>query len=1277
MATSLTLNIRDIPYTWVTGTNYSFNIDKGLVQEIGGQRFLSDTQTNILSIVTPSNTPYIESVVPANNSTDIALPLIQLNFDRFVFENTGSFYLYKETTGADELILTLPIEDSKVTTQANVVSIDLTQENTIFEGGEKYYITSDASVVDDIYHLENAAIGPTEAVFTYKVSPFIATVSPTLGAINIEPPNIALTFNREVTERSGNFYLYKNTTGTDTLVATLPVGDSRVTGTGTNVNINLSADYALFEAAQTYYITADDDSYRDAFNLPFKEIADDTVIKFTYIDVPEIVSVSPSYGTSDVVNSVIRLTYNRSVFKNTGNFYLYREAGSTDELVLTVPVENNRVSIAGAVCSIDLSNDDDIFVGGDTYYLTYDAEVLRDEFFLKVAALTTDTTVKFIYLVKPSVTGVSPAYASTGTYTSRLIVSFNRQLSRGDGNFYIYDMANTSTALATIAATNTSIVSVTGTDITITYTIPEGDCYLAWDYGVAKDLDSIRVAAVTDNSVLRFTQRTVTDMETRIYADNNENLLFSTSTPTILDPSTASFVISLSSPEGEFADDSFGTNKSTNWVFTGTSAQVYNKLATVRFFPTKDFTGETTYTYTQSKAGFPQVNRTKTLSRTVGGIIPTQTYTFTSTNATSWTPEYRHVKYGAFDVLVVGGGSGGKWGATFGTEGGGGGGGGFIEKLNIPLPLKSHTVKVGPGGVGAITTSSLASNGGTSTFDTFVSFGGGGVWVGGYRSDVGDSSGLPTYYDSSQDGPYPQPSLASGAGAGGKPYLKDIILNPGSTPIIYSQATFSGPGLRSRITGSYYASGGGSGGYISPIDSYASEGGGGTGGYHNNTTVYFSQAGTPNSGGGGGGGGSAITSYTGYNPLVRRGANGGSGVIVVKAHPIVTQGTSTTQLIMQDTFTYYNEDSSLNTGSIFVSAKVIGELSYNAPTGNVVLSDSSRTLGINSLIASPSTYESNSTISWKPSDFGFSIGTSTINLSYSGDAKNASSTISKPLTLTKAVISNIALSFNPKIATYSNRMLVGEPLTINATKSSYSLPNNISFVNALETSYGSAAFTGNTATVTITTTASGTLSAGISYPGDDYRLPYRSSNSSVNVYKLTREFYLSSEPTYILNAQSTVTNISFPGGVINSTSYSPLPSNYSYTGTLPTAGGSVNIRTTLLNINGQTLRTSVGSGTYWLCPVGDLTAVLKSISVASSVFASSTLSQSEVLTYVNSISGLQYYLNGVLTTKPTITTVYADVALEYTGDVANNSSYIKWIEGGVFVRTSLRKYFGA
>jgi len=292
---------------------------------------------------------------------------------------------------------------------------------------------------------------------------------------------------------------------------------------------------------------------------------------------------------------------------------------------------------------------------------------------------------------------------------------------------------------------------------------------------------------------------------------------------------------------------------------------------------------------------------------------------------------------GQVEYLVVAGGGGGG-----GVIGGGGGAGGFLSGT-ITITAQTYPIIVGSGGLGGFSWNSsvqLGFNGTNSTALGINAIGGGGGGSHGGNDtrtagSVGGSGGGAGNMVAGAAGTVGQ-GFAGGTGAGASGQGNNGgggggAFRQGNDGINGVTGGAGGPGKTSQITGilSWYAGGGGGGTRNTfGVGGLGGRGGGGNGGTTDQTKT--STDGLANTGGGGGGGGHNGSSAG----TVRSGANGGSGIVVLRypipsLQPIQATG-GTVYEIKENGFTYKVHDFRTTGSSNFVvsNAGTDGKIEY-------------------------------------------------------------------------------------------------------------------------------------------------------------------------------------------------------------------------------------------------------------------------------------------------------------------------------------------------------------
>ena len=258
-------------------------------------------------------------------------------------------------------------------------------------------------------------------------------------------------------------------------------------------------------------------------------------------------------------------------------------------------------------------------------------------------------------------------------------------------------------------------------------------------------------------------------------------------------------------------------------------------------------------------------------------------HTYTSSGLFIPTTSLTNVDY----LVIAGAGGGGGWQGGGGGAGGyrtsagtSGGGGGAESKLSLTANT-SYTVTIGAGGTGGpYATPGTGTSGSNSVFSTITSTGGGGGGGGG----AGDSNTVGSNGGSGGGGSLRSTNAAAGGtgtanqgyaggagaignsggyatgGGGGAGAVGGTPGNSGTT------GGNGGTGVASTISGTSVTRAAGGGGHGSTAGGTGGTGGGGNG----STGTGACTAGTANTGSGGGGG------------RDQAGANGGSGIVIVR-----------------------------------------------------------------------------------------------------------------------------------------------------------------------------------------------------------------------------------------------------------------------------------------------------------------------------------------------------------------------------------------------------------
>lgn len=364
-----------------------------------------------------------------------------------------------------------------------------------------------------------------------------------------------------------------------------------------------------------------------------------------------------------------------------------------------------------------------IYYNEDTAFLLTGAPVINDVGF--------DGSGTYGYTITPS----TPSAISTITVTG----------SGGTASF------NNSTKVLTLTGSRSeinarlSLITVTpGVDFASNFTLS-----YACSTPRADTATKVQVVSIgsTDTEVVNMNVN-------RNFLANTSNSIFATTTPQISDndATNPTYTVVFSCNNGIFSYSTslspvVDSGGSSPLSITGTKTFINDRFSSVKFYPTVNFSGNTTFTYTQFKNGVQQVSQSVAL---IGAANTFASVLIQILNSQTYTPTPELLLYSQYEIVLVGGGGGG--GASIG---GGGGGGAVTTAVGQQWINQTYNAVVGAGGLGGTfvpdagaNTNALYSgqNGTATTFAGLSAAGGLGATTNyssftGQTSPVGGTSG--------------------------------------------------------------------------------------------------------------------------------------------------------------------------------------------------------------------------------------------------------------------------------------------------------------------------------------------------------------------------------------------------------------------------------------------------------------------------------------------------------------------------------------------------------
>jgi hypothetical protein len=322
MATTITIDITKLGLNLTAGENYNFIVDEDFVSTPGSG---PNIQTTILAVTTANSGPTLVDTIPDLGETDVSNFNIRFEFDKIVVVNSGNIYLYKDNPAGDELIATLPYNNSRIYTSNQYLYVDV---GGLLESNTTYYILSDSNNIKDIYGIGTGITSENVLKWTTANTlpvPFIVTASCALNTnflsnFTVNRNYLANTSNEifvtntpQITT-SGNYILKINCVSGEFTDVNSENPTKTVTLTGTQAQINgLIPNYKYFPAK----------NFRDTDTLKISLYTADSKLLEKY-------STSLLYSADGVNDEIIEITSSQ-----TYNFdYLYQKYYSKMDLLL-------------------------------------------------------------------------------------------------------------------------------------------------------------------------------------------------------------------------------------------------------------------------------------------------------------------------------------------------------------------------------------------------------------------------------------------------------------------------------------------------------------------------------------------------------------------------------------------------------------------------------------------------------------------------------------------------------------------------------------------------------------------------------------------------------------------------------------------------------------------------------------------------------------------------------------------------------------------------------
>lgn len=341
-----------------------------------------------------------------------------------------------------------------------------------------YSVTATATDASGNVSLTSAAL----AVTVDAQAPAIATLNPVDGATAVGvTQNLVLTLDESVQIASGNLVIRHFID--DTVFETIPIGDARITGGGTNtLTINPTGS---FVGGTQYYVEIAAGAFSDAAGNGFAGISGNGTWSFTSVSTTLVSTVPADEATGVALNTTLTFTFSEAVTANIGNVLVRRISDSS----IVDTIDMATASVGGDGTATLVLNQSGVLDPNTAYYVEIEAGAFINANNVAFAGIAGNSTLNFatVNVAVPTVTNVTSSLAD-GTYRGGDTIPLQIQFSES----------------VNVTGTPQLYVNLDGADKYINYSSGSGSTTLQFDFLVATgdstaDLDYVSSAALVLN----------------------------------------------------------------------------------------------------------------------------------------------------------------------------------------------------------------------------------------------------------------------------------------------------------------------------------------------------------------------------------------------------------------------------------------------------------------------------------------------------------------------------------------------------------------------------------------------------------------------------------------------------------------------------------------------------------------------------------------------------------------------------------------------------------
>ena len=321
--------------------------------------------------------------------------------------------------------------------------------------------------------------------------------------LNLTVRRVELIFDQVVNIGTGVIKLIK--TATDTVVESLDVTDSKVTGGGTNTIIAQWTN--ALEHSTNYCIQIDNTALKATDGTSYSGISDKTTLDFTTMGLPYLTSSIPAdneLGIS-VATQSLKLGFNEAINSNSGNISVIETSSGQNFEIFDVTGSNIKGWGTNEI-TLEFSKS---FPVSSHYHVLIDSNAIKNAGSAFYAGITDKTTLNFSTSNEGIVTLTSSDPKDDATDVSfnnrKLVLNFSHNLVSGNGTIKLFSKFDEKLVYtADINGEETSILENTVTVIWPDWLKPNTDYFVNIDGTAFTNSDGQKYPGINNQTTLNF-----------------------------------------------------------------------------------------------------------------------------------------------------------------------------------------------------------------------------------------------------------------------------------------------------------------------------------------------------------------------------------------------------------------------------------------------------------------------------------------------------------------------------------------------------------------------------------------------------------------------------------------------------------------------------------------------------------------------------------------------------------------------------------------------------